>query len=422
MFLVENNTIDSGEVDVGRRAIQDVPPGIFWRSQIYIDQPQFLKFNISVQREALVGVYGRKGLPPSHTQYDFVELLDGSRLLSKEKRSLSDADDGVVVAISARRGEDDGVGVAISARRGEDDGVAISARRGEDDGVGVAISARRGEDDGVGVAISTRRGEDDGVGVARRSSRSDEGGGVSVGVARRSTRSVSVHEAGFIQFMDTGVWHLAFYNDGRNHEQVSYSTVVIASCPLLCSGNGQYSRGRCQCHSGWKGPECAVPSSRCVDAHCGGHGVCIVGACICNTGHKGANCEEVDCMDPSCSAHGVCVHGECRCQPGRGGASCELPKAMCPDQCSGHGTHDAETGSCACDPSWTGSDCSQEVCTVNCGSRGVCYGGTACRCEDGWTGAVCELKACHPTCAKNGVCKDGKCECDQGWTGEHCNI
>lgn len=27
MFLVENNTIDTGEVDVGRRAMQDVPPG-----------------------------------------------------------------------------------------------------------------------------------------------------------------------------------------------------------------------------------------------------------------------------------------------------------------------------------------------------------------------------------------------------------
>ena len=68
VFLQENNTIDTGEVDVGRRAVQEVPPGIFWRSQLYIDQPQFLKFNISVQRDALVGVYGRKGLPPSHTQ------------------------------------------------------------------------------------------------------------------------------------------------------------------------------------------------------------------------------------------------------------------------------------------------------------------------------------------------------------------
>uniref|UniRef100_A0A672I773 Teneurin transmembrane protein 3 n=1 Tax=Salarias fasciatus TaxID=181472 RepID=A0A672I773_SALFA len=337
-------------------------PGVFWRSQLYIDQPQFLKFNISVQKDALVGVYGRKGLPPSHTQYDFVELLDGSRLISKDKRS---------------------------------------------------------------------------------------GGGV------RHARSVNVHEAGFIQFLDTGIWHLAFYNDGRNTEQVSYNTIVIdsimecpqnchgngdclsgichcfpgflgpdcsrAACPVLCSGNGQYSRGRCQCYSGWKGTECDVPANQCIDIHCGGHGICIMGACICNTGYKGDNCEEVDCIDPSCSAHGVCIHGECHCQPGWGGASCEIAKAMCPDQCSGHGTYSAETGLCACDQNWTGPDCSLEVCEVDCGSHGVCYGGV-CRCEEGWTGGVCDQKACHPLCSKNGVCKEGKCECDQGWTGEHCNI
>uniref|UniRef100_A0A672I683 Teneurin transmembrane protein 3 n=1 Tax=Salarias fasciatus TaxID=181472 RepID=A0A672I683_SALFA len=368
MFLLENNTIDTGEVDVGRRAVQDVPPGVFWRSQLYIDQPQFLKFNISVQKDALVGVYGRKGLPPSHTQYDFVELLDGSRLISKDKRALSDLDS--VFAL-------------------------------------------------------------------------------------RHARSVNVHEAGFIQFLDTGIWHLAFYNDGRNTEQVSYNTIVIdsimecpqnchgngdclsgichcfpgflgpdcsrAACPVLCSGNGQYSRGRCQCYSGWKGTECDVPANQCIDIHCGGHGICIMGACICNTGYKGDNCEEVDCIDPSCSAHGVCIHGECHCQPGWGGASCEIAKAMCPDQCSGHGTYSAETGLCACDQNWTGPDCSLEVCEVDCGSHGVCYGGV-CRCEEGWTGGVCDQKACHPLCSKNGVCKEGKCECDQGWTGEHCNI
>uniref|UniRef100_G3PVL0 Teneurin transmembrane protein 3 n=1 Tax=Gasterosteus aculeatus aculeatus TaxID=481459 RepID=G3PVL0_GASAC len=379
MFLLENSTIDTGELDVGRQAIQDVPPGVFWRSQLYIDQPQFLKFNISVQRDALVGVYGRKGLPPSHTQYDFVELLDGSRLISK--RSLSDVY------------------------------------------VGHAHPAAAHEE--------------------------EPGGG-----ARRA-RSVNVHEAGFIQYLDTGIWHLAFYNDGRNAEQVSYNTVVIesimecpqnchgngdclsgichcfpgflgpdcsrASCPVLCSGNGQYSRGRCQCYSGWKGTECDVPTNQCIDIHCGGHGICIVGACICNTGYKGDNCEEVDCIEPSCSTHGVCIHGECHCQPGWGGASCEIVKAMCPDQCSGHGTHNADTSTCTCDDNWTGPDCSLEVCEVDCGSHGVCYGGV-CRCEEGWTGALCDQKACHPLCSKNGVCKEGKCECDQGWTGEHCNI
>lgn len=65
-----------------------------------------------------------------------------------------------------------------------------------------------------------------------------------------------------------------------------------ASCPVLCSGNGQYSRGRCQCYSGWKGTECDVPANQCIDIHCGGHGICIMGACICNTGYKGENCEE----------------------------------------------------------------------------------------------------------------------------------
>ncbi|KAF4090759.1 hypothetical protein AMELA_G00056540, partial [Ameiurus melas] len=366
VYVQENNTIDTGEVDVGRRAVQDVPPGMFWRSQLFIDQPQSLKFNISLQRDALVGVYGRKGLPPSHTQYDFVELLDGSRLISKEKRGL------------------------------------------------------------VEMEGSLRR-----------------------------ARSVNVHEAEFIRFLDSGIWHLAFYNDGKNTEQVSYNTIIIdsvtecphnchgngdcrsgtchcfpgflgpdcsrAACPVLCSGNGQYSRGRCLCYSGWKGTECDVPNNQCIDVHCGGHGICIIGACVCNTGYKGENCEEVDCVDPSCSGRGVCIRGVCHCNSGFSGPSCELQKALCPEQCSGHGKFQSESGTCTCDEKWTGPDCSVEVCAVDCGTHGVCMGGS-CRCEEGWTGAVCDVKACHPRCTEHGTCKDGKCECHQGWTGEHCTV
>ncbi|KAK6298091.1 hypothetical protein J4Q44_G00311460 [Coregonus suidteri] len=63
-----NSSIDSGDVEVGRRVSQEIPPGVFWRSLLHLVQPQFLKFNISLGKDALFGVYIRKGLPPSHAQ------------------------------------------------------------------------------------------------------------------------------------------------------------------------------------------------------------------------------------------------------------------------------------------------------------------------------------------------------------------
>ncbi|XP_072612758.1 teneurin-2 isoform X12 [Vulpes vulpes] len=360
-WSLKNSSIDSGEAEVGRRVTQEVPPGVFWRSQIHISQPQFLKFNISLGKDALFGVYIRRGLPPSHAQYDFMERLDG-----KEKWS---------------------------------------------------------------VVESPRE--------------------------RRSIQTLVQNEAVFVQYLDVGLWHLAFYNDGKDKEMVSFNTVVLdsvqdcprnchgngecvsglchcfpgflgadcakAACPVLCSGNGQYSKGTCQCYSGWKGAECDVPMNQCIDPSCGGHGSCIDGNCVCSAGYKGEHCEEVDCLDPTCSSHGVCVNGECLCSPGWGGLNCELARVQCPDQCSGHGTYVPDTGLCSCDPNWMGPDCSVEVCSVDCGTHGVCIGG-ACRCEEGWTGAACDQRVCHPRCIEHGTCKDGKCECREGWNGEHCTI
>ncbi|XP_043925520.1 teneurin-2 isoform X2 [Protopterus annectens] len=356
-----NNSIDTGEIEVSRRLTQEVPPGVFWRSQLHIMQPHFLKFNISLGKDALFGVYIRRGLPPSHAQYDFMERLDG-----KEKWSV--------------------------------------------------VEAPR---------------------------------------ERRSIQTLVQNEAVFVQYLDPGMWHLAFYNDGKDKETVSFNTAILdsvqdcprnchgngecvsgvchcfpgfhgsdcakAACPVLCSGNGQYSKGSCICFSGWKGPECDVPASQCIDPTCGGHGGCKEGRCNCFEGYKGENCEEVDCRDPACSNHGVCVNGECLCTPGWGGQNCELSRSLCPDQCSGHGTYITETGLCNCDPNWMGPDCSVEVCSVDCGTHGTCVG-RACHCEDGWTGMACDQRVCHPRCTEHGTCKDGKCECREGWNGEHCTI
>ncbi|PKU36885.1 teneurin-2- hypothetical protein [Limosa lapponica baueri] len=134
-WVTRNSSIDSGETEVGRRVTQEVPPGVFWRSQIHISQPQFLKFNISLGKDALFGVYIRRGLPPSHAQYDFMERLDG-----KEKWS---------------------------------------------------------------VVESPRE--------------------------RRSIQTLVQNEAVFVQYLDVGLWHLAFYNDGKDKEVVSFSTVILGA-------------------------------------------------------------------------------------------------------------------------------------------------------------------------------------------------
>uniref|UniRef100_A0A669D826 Teneurin-4 n=1 Tax=Oreochromis niloticus TaxID=8128 RepID=A0A669D826_ORENI len=362
----DDSYIDMGEIDVGRKVAQQIPPGIFWRSQVFIDHPMYLKFNVSLSKDALVGIYGRRGLPPSHTQFDFVELLDGRRLLAQDIHGLEGP-----------------------------------------------------------VAM------------------------------QRSLVPITTHDTGFIQYMDSGIWHLAIYNDGKETETVSFLTTAIdsiddcpsncfgngdciagtchcflgfkgpdcgrAACPVLCSGNGQYLKGRCMCHSGWKGSECDVPTNQCIDITCSNHGICIVGTCICNPGYKGENCEEVDCLDPTCSGRGVCVQGECHCFVGWGGPGCESPRASCMDQCSGHGTFLADTGTCSCDPNWTGHDCATEICASDCGGHGICVSGT-CRCDDGWMGIGCDQRACHPRCNEHGTCKDGKCECSPGWNGEHCTI
>ncbi|CAG12791.1 unnamed protein product [Tetraodon nigroviridis] len=362
----DDSYIDMGEIDVGRKVTQQIPPGVFWRSQVFIDHPMYVKFNVSLSKDALVGIYGRRGLPPSHTQFDFVELLDGRRLLVQDIR-------------------------------------------------------------GVEGPAAMQRG----------------------------LIPITTHDTGFIQYMDSGIWHLAIYNDGKETETVSFLTTATdsiddcpsncfmngdciagkchcflgfkgpdcgrAACPVLCSGNGQYLKGRCMCHSGWKGSECDVPTNQCIDIACSNHGTCIVGTCICNPGYKGENCEEVDCMDPTCSGRGVCVQGECHCFVGWGGSGCESPRASCMDQCSGHGAFLADTGTCSCDPNWTGHDCSTEICAADCGGHGVCVSGS-CRCDDGWMGSGCDQRACHPRCNEHGTCKDGKCECSPGWNGEHCTI
>lgn len=57
---------------------------------------------------------------------------------------------------------------------------------------------------------------------------------------RRSIQTLVQNEAVFVQYLDVGLWHLAFYNDGKDKEMVSFNTVVLgrfgAPEGKLCKG------------------------------------------------------------------------------------------------------------------------------------------------------------------------------------------
>lgn len=57
---------------------------------------------------------------------------------------------------------------------------------------------------------------------------------------RRSIQTLVQNEAVFVQYLDVGLWHLAFYNDGKDKEMVSFNTVVLGRSGVpegkLCKG------------------------------------------------------------------------------------------------------------------------------------------------------------------------------------------
>lgn len=57
-----------------------------WNIHFQQHVPSLVKFNYTLAEGASVGVYGRRNGIPTHTRYDFVEILD-TRKKDKSKRS-----------------------------------------------------------------------------------------------------------------------------------------------------------------------------------------------------------------------------------------------------------------------------------------------------------------------------------------------
>ncbi|XP_023248034.1 teneurin-a [Copidosoma floridanum] len=371
-----------------------IPPYHFWSTEFRNKQPAFIRLNLTLPWGANFAVYGRRNVAPSVTQYDFVEFVKGGRLDHRLKRD---------------------------ALR---DHVSFTRTQG----------AQPPSEEGPSMVLQHL-------------------------LYKRSSFESMLVNVSLLQYLDTGRWFISVYNDELQPYKVTLIVAeaegVSTTCPndcsgrgscylgkcdcidgyqgadcsksmcrVLCSSHGQYGGGMCHCEEGWKGAECDIPLGDCQVPDCNQHGQCVRGSCVCNPGWKGDFCSEPDCPDPSCSGHGACVAGKCYCKAGWQGERCDQVDEQvykCLPGCSDHGTYDLESASCVCDEHWTGVDCSQPSCGLDCGSHGTCEKGR-CKCHDNWTGTKCDQKPCDPRCAEHGQCRNGTCVCSQGWNGKHCTL
>lgn len=75
------------QLQIGETTLPTIPPKSFWRSKFTQDESKFVKFNMSIEDDAVLGVYGRRGVAPSVAQFDFFEVVDGRTLSARSKRS-----------------------------------------------------------------------------------------------------------------------------------------------------------------------------------------------------------------------------------------------------------------------------------------------------------------------------------------------
>lgn len=430
-----------------------IPPYHFWNSEFRNKQPTFIRLNFTLPWGANFAVYGRRNVAPSVTQYDFVEFIKGGRLDHKLRKREAIDDPNMshgqlkFIYKNSDRHKTDVLDGISNSYDGTKKILADSDPRGPFFIQQHELKTYVKNDDRI-ITELPRPTIDIGIIFDEHiiAKRSADLGPMMVNVS-------------LLQYLDTGRWFLSVYNDELQPHSVE---MVIAEaegisttcpnecsgrgscylgkcdcidgfqgvdcsksvCPVLCSSHGQYGGGICHCEEGWKGAECDVPEHDCRVPDCSGHGRCMSGFCRCEAGWRGEACNEVDCLDPSCSGHGACILGRCYCKAGWQGENCSVMDEQvhrCLPSCSEHGQYDLESAQCVCDRHWSGPDCSQPVCSLNCGPHGRCDSGR-CRCDPGWTGAHCELLPCDPRCNEHGQCKNGTCVCSQGWNGRHCTL
>ncbi|XP_035215579.1 teneurin-m-like isoform X2 [Stegodyphus dumicola] len=380
------------EVYLGKMYSRKVESFGHWNIHFQQHVPSLVRFNYSLPEGASIGIYGRRNGIPTHTRYDFVEILD-TRKKDKSKRSAKDyfimefvqfLDQGSWYISVYNDGEQPQL-VAFIPNLTDQSSLPCPY---DCHGHGTCVMGSCiCEPDFAGESCSSR----------------------------------------VCPVLCSGRGH---YISGECFCSPSWKG---KECQLRedecevpdCNGHGDCIDGVCRCFPGYKGFHCEEVD--CLDPACSEHGTCANGMCICRKGWKGADCGEPDsdslrCL-PDCSEHGHfdVEQQRCICDDHWTGPDCSQER--CDLDCGFHGR--CQGNVCICNPGWSGAKCNEKQCDPRCLEHGQCVNGS-CLCIQGWNGYYCTLEGCPQSCNRHGTCirvgEDWQCKCDEDWSGESCSI
>lgn len=64
-------------MELGDRLEEEIPPYGYWNMQFYQSESAYVKFEVTIPRGSSIGIYGRRNALPTHTSYDFLQVLSG---------------------------------------------------------------------------------------------------------------------------------------------------------------------------------------------------------------------------------------------------------------------------------------------------------------------------------------------------------
>ncbi|KAG8175100.1 hypothetical protein JTE90_024602 [Oedothorax gibbosus] len=380
------------ELHLGTSSPGQVGPFGYWNYQFRLRNPSLVKFNYTLPAAsgASMGVYGRRDGVPTHTRYDFFEIL-------KPRRT--------------RRSEKDGFSVEFVQFL--DRGLwYISVYNDGDKAHDVIFTSTFTDDSSLPCPYDCHG---HGSCVMGRCVCNPDHAGDSC-----AYRVCPVLCSGRGQYVNGGCVCSSGWKGKECHLRDDECETAD------CSGHGDCLDGACRCFPGYKGPHCEEVD--CLDPECSEHGICVSGLCVCRKGWKGADCNEPDsdalrCL-PDCSGHGhfdLKTH-KCACDEKWTGPDCSQEK--CDLDCGDRGH--CEGGQCVCEEGFTGSKCSERLCDPRCSEHGQCRNGT-CLCIQGWNGKHCTLEGCPKSCNSRGECivsdeNEWSCHCAHDWDGPACSI